>query len=192
MAPETCNQLATVNPRTGYHIPGFCFFILAPFFLSFEEFVQQPSPPPGPTKKNEFPGNPLHSYPYHKPSGAVLKSGTPAIARRLPPSPVLPTPDPQTARVAPDDERKLKFGPSNFDTFTPEHLSTGAIEVVVPIEVNCISGIPVSLHSVQPFHISTHVSLRQQLVKAVSCQLHGTSCPLPSIFRILLTSTTTA
>ncbi|KAL2183877.1 hypothetical protein L209DRAFT_766537 [Thermothelomyces heterothallicus CBS 203.75] len=76
------------------------------------------------------PANPPHSYPYET-SRPALKSGTPAITRKLPPSLVLPAPGPQTARVAPDDERKLKFGSSNVDTFAPEHLSTGATEVVV-------------------------------------------------------------
>ncbi|KAK4044416.1 hypothetical protein C8A01DRAFT_12223, partial [Parachaetomium inaequale] len=66
-----------------------------------------------------------------KTSRPALKSGTPAIIHRLPPSLVLPAPNPQTARVAPDDERKLKFGSSSLAAFAPEHLSTGATEVVV-------------------------------------------------------------
>ncbi|AEO53807.1 hypothetical protein MYCTH_2122680 [Thermothelomyces thermophilus ATCC 42464] len=78
----------------------------------------------------ESPGKPSAFVPLRNLQPA-LKSGTPAITRKLPPSLVLPAPDPQTARVAPDDERKLKFGSSNFDTFAPEHLSTGATEVVV-------------------------------------------------------------
>ncbi|KAH6650350.1 hypothetical protein F5144DRAFT_478934, partial [Chaetomium tenue] len=57
-------------------------------------------------------------------------SGTPAIIHRLPPSLVLPA-NSQTARVAPDDERKLKFGSSSLTAFAPEHFSTGATEVVI-------------------------------------------------------------
>ncbi|KAK4129007.1 hypothetical protein N657DRAFT_562270, partial [Parathielavia appendiculata] len=61
----------------------------------------------------------------------ALKSGTPAIIHRLPPPLVLPDPNPQTARVAPDDERKLKFGSSNLQLLHPNILSTGATEEVV-------------------------------------------------------------
>jgi hypothetical protein len=103
-----------------------CFFILVSFIPTRRGICAQQTAPLEP------PGNPPHLYPYQT-SRPALKSGTPAIIHRLPPSLVLPAPNPnpQTARVAPDDERKLKFGSSSLAAFAPEHLSTGATEVVV-------------------------------------------------------------
>jgi hypothetical protein len=81
----------------------------------------------------EGPGSPPHLDPYQQPGNLPVCSlkRDPRYNSQASTLPGSANPNSQTARVAPDDERKLKFGSSSLEAFAPEHFSTGATEVVV-------------------------------------------------------------